>query len=143
MPVVAPFLSTPEGKAALARAVDEARRRGTTLHLVAFVASPEKAGVAEAYASERASLDASMSHEAARIEASGLACEGHSPVGFHRLAAAVMDVAKTVSAEMIVIGIRRRSRVGKLVMGSDAQDILLNADCEVLTVKVPASDHHE
>ncbi len=38
-------------------------------------------------------------------------------------------------ADMIVIGLRRRSRTGKLLMGSDAMEILLQADCPVVGVK--------
>lgn len=40
-----------------------------------------------------------------------------------------------VGAELLVIGLRRRSPVGKLVLGSDARDILLAAPCPVLAVK--------
>jgi nucleotide-binding universal stress UspA family protein len=47
----------------------------------------------------------------------------------------VVTVAKEAGAELIVIGLRRRSPVGKLVLGSNAQDILLQADCAVLAVK--------
>ena len=37
--------------------------------------------------------------------------------------------------ELIVVGIRRRSKVGKLLMGSTAQYVILNAPCPVLTVR--------
>lgn len=57
-----------------------------------------------------------------------------SQIGHHvvdDLVAAVEDCA----AALLVIGIRRRTSVGKFVMGSDAQRILMLAQCPVLAVK--------
>ncbi len=51
----------------------------------------------------------------------------------------VVELADEVEAVLIVIGIRRRSPVGKLVMGSVAQRILMDSHCPVLAVK-PVSD---
>ncbi|MDQ3095431.1 MAG: universal stress protein, partial [Actinomycetota bacterium] len=47
----------------------------------------------------------------------------------------LMNVAAEVGADVIVIGLRRRSPVGKLILGSNAQRILLDAPCPVLAVK--------
>lgn len=47
----------------------------------------------------------------------------------------IVRIAREKRAEMIVIGLHRRSRVGKFILGSTAQDILLAADCPVLAVK--------
>lgn len=47
----------------------------------------------------------------------------------------IVEVAEDLAAEMIVIGVRRRSAVGKLILGSHAQQILLDASCPVLAVK--------
>ena len=47
----------------------------------------------------------------------------------------ILAVAKEHRAELIVIGLRRRSPVGKLLMGSTAQRVLLDAACPVLAVK--------
>ena len=49
----------------------------------------------------------------------------------------LIEVAEKENAALIVIGLRRRSPVGKLLLGSNAQEILLHADCPVLAVKAP------
>ena len=54
------------------------------------------------------------------------------------VAEAVLDVVSGVDAELLVIGARRRSPVGKLFMGSVTQSIILHADVPVLVVKAPA-----
>ena len=43
-----------------------------------------------------------------------------------------------LDAELLVIGARRRSPVGKLFLGSVTQSIILHADVPVLVVKAPA-----
>ena len=47
------------------------------------------------------------------------------------------EVAAAASARLVVIGLRRRSPVGKLVTGSDAQRLLLDLDVPILAVKPP------
>jgi len=47
----------------------------------------------------------------------------------------LLAIAEEVDAELIVIGLRRRTPVGKLILGSNAQRILLDAQCPVLAVK--------
>ena len=55
--------------------------------------------------------------------------------GLHDGAEALMSAAETGAASLIVIGLRRRSPLGKLILGSNAQRILLDAPCHVLAVK--------
>jgi nucleotide-binding universal stress UspA family protein len=59
-------------------------------------------------------------------------------VGGHEASDELVDIADRVKASMIVIGLRRRSPTGKLITGSQAQRILLDAHCPVLAVK---ADH--
>jgi nucleotide-binding universal stress UspA family protein len=49
----------------------------------------------------------------------------------------LLDVAGELNASVIVIGIKHRSPVGKLLLGSNAQEILLGAAVPVIAVKVP------
>ncbi|MDO5619177.1 universal stress protein [Kocuria sp.] len=51
----------------------------------------------------------------------------------------LLDVAEEVGASLIVVGIKHRSPVGKLFLGSSAQQLLLEANAPVLAVK--ATDH--
>jgi nucleotide-binding universal stress UspA family protein len=48
-------------------------------------------------------------------------------------------VVAALDAELLVIGARRRTPVGKLFMGSVTQSIILHADVPVLVVKAPAA----
>ena len=50
-------------------------------------------------------------------------------------AAGVVAAARATAAELVVIGLRRRTAVGKFVLGSTSQRIILGADCPVLAVK--------
>ena len=47
----------------------------------------------------------------------------------------ILDVARSEDARLVVVGIRRRTPLGKLVLGSVAQHVILDAECPVLAVK--------
>jgi nucleotide-binding universal stress UspA family protein len=47
----------------------------------------------------------------------------------------IVQFAKEISADEIVVGVRRRSKVGKLMFGSTAQLVILEAPCPVVSVK--------
>jgi len=47
----------------------------------------------------------------------------------------LVQFAKEFNIDEIVIGIKRRSKVGKLLAGSTAQYVILQATCSVLTIK--------
>ena len=53
----------------------------------------------------------------------------------HEASEELVEAADRVKASLIVIGLRRRTPTGKLITGSQAQRILLDANCPVLAVK--------
>ena len=130
MNIVVGFIRSPEGRAALDRAIVEARLRNARLVVVhsAKGGSHTDADEVLAYRAELEEIGARLAHEGIDHEMREL-IQGNTPTED------LVEVAKQTDAEMIVIGIRRRSAVGKLILGSNAQEILLDADCPVLAVK--------
>jgi len=68
-------------------------------------------------------------------KAADIACEVHTSVSYQSPGEDMVRFAKNKGIDQIIIGVRRRSKVGKLMTGSTAQYIILNAPCPVLTVK--------
>ena len=62
-------------------------------------------------------------------------CETHLLVRGVEPGEDIVQFAKDNDADLIVVGVRRRSKVGKLMFGSTAQFVILEAPCPVLTVK--------
>jgi nucleotide-binding universal stress UspA family protein len=115
------------GETALHRAVEEARLRDG--RVVVVNATRGDALVDDRYADED-----QLAALAAELGAAGVEVDVRRSMGAD-VGDQVLAVADDVSADLVVIGLRRRSPVGKLLMGSVAQRILLGADCAVLAVK--------
>jgi nucleotide-binding universal stress UspA family protein len=127
--IVVGYVPKPEGHAALRRATEEATLRNARLvvvnsHRGGRELESDANGTEEDLESVRAELDqAGVEHEIRQI------VRGMDP------ADDLVNVATEVGADFIVIGLRRRSPVGKLILGSNAQRVLLDAPCPVLAVK--------
>ena len=65
----------------------------------------------------------------------GVTCETHLLTRGFETGEDLVMLAKEQSADEIIIGIKRRSKVGKFIFGSTAQFVILDAHCPVLTVK--------
>jgi nucleotide-binding universal stress UspA family protein len=128
--IVVGWVPKPEGRAALRRAAEEAKLRGLPLVVVnsarggrSFDAEDAARSEEELAAVERQLLDA------------GIQAQVHQLVRGREVADDLIAAAEEHQADIIVIGLRRRSPVGKLILGSNAQRILLDAPCPVLAVK--------
>ncbi len=128
MTVLLAYIATPEGDAALATALEEAARRDTDA-VVVHVTRLEPAD-GSPYSEEQV-LDAVQQ----RFAAAGIDAEIRQLPAGTNPADVVVSVAAETAAEVVVIGLRRRTAVGKLVLGSTSQQILLGLDCPVLAVK--------
>ena len=128
--VVVGYVPKPEGGAALDRAIEEAKLRGTT---VVVVNSHRGGQDFDGQAAIQA--ESEMESVKARLDESGVQYDLRQLVRGFEPAEDLIAIADDSEAELIVIGLRRRSPVGKLILGSNAQRILLDAKCPVLAVK--------
>lgn len=64
-----------------------------------------------------------------------ISCEVQASVSYESPGEDLVRFAKENQVDEIIIGVRRRSKVGKLVFGSTAQYVILEAPCPVATVK--------
>jgi nucleotide-binding universal stress UspA family protein len=128
--IVVGYVPKPEGTAALRRAVEEARLRDCRL----LVVNSHRGG-REFDQDDALETEAQLREVRDQLSDSGVPHEIRQLVRGQDAAEDLVSVAEEVDAEFIVIGLRRRSPVGKLILGSNAQRVLLDASCPVLAVK--------
>jgi len=128
MTILVAYVARPEGQAALDKGMEIAKRRKE--RLVVVNASP--GGTKE---------DPSMidSEEVERVEKllrdAGLNAEFKQFVRGKSAVEEIEALVDSLQVSVLIIGLRKRSPVGKLIMGSVAQELLLSVSCPVLAVK--------
>jgi nucleotide-binding universal stress UspA family protein len=127
--VVLGYVPKPEGEAALVASISEAQLRKADL----VVVSSHRTRHSDTAAHEQ--LQAELDEVRARVEEAGVAVDVRHPETGLEASEDLLAIADEVGAELVVIGLRRRTPVGKLILGSNAQRILLDAQCPVLAVK--------
>ena len=69
------------------------------------------------------------------LEEDNIHCETHLFIRGHSPGEELVEFAEDKQINEIIVGARRRSKVSKLLMGSTAQHVILNAPCPVVTIK--------
>jgi nucleotide-binding universal stress UspA family protein len=128
--IVVGYVPKPEGKAALRRAAEEAKLRDSRLVVV-----NSHRGGREFDRDDAIESEAQLAEVKSELSSHGVDFDVRQLVRGMDPAEDLVNVATEVDAELIVIGLRRRSPVGKLILGSNAQRVLLDAPCPVLAVK--------
>lgn len=130
MAIIVGYVATAEGRAALRRAGEEAQLRGTRLIVI-----NSNRGGRDMTSGDSVRHERDLEQVREQLDAAGIENEVRQLVRGREPAEDLIAVAAEVGADLIVIGLRRRTPVGKLVLGSNAQRVLLDAPCAVLAVK--------
>jgi len=128
--IIVGYVPNPTGLAALDRAIDAARTTGAKLVVVntghnGNFNHPDFATSADVDAIDEQLTGLGIDHEVVQA------------TGGRAAADEILLAAREHAADLVVIGVRRRSPAGKLITGSTSQMVLLEAECPVLAVKAP------
>ena len=129
MTIVVGYLATREGRAALDAAIAEAQNRSERL----VVVLSDKNGPASV--EPGADAGRGLADVRRELEELGVPFDVREVTQGRDVAEELIAAAEDNEGSLIVIGLRRRSPVGKLILGTNAQRILLDAPCPVLAVK--------
>jgi nucleotide-binding universal stress UspA family protein len=125
MTILVAYVPRPEGEAALDKGIEIATRRNE--HLLVVNAGPnDDPSIALGYDSERVE---------ARLAALPVPAEFKQFVRGKGTVEEIEDLVQQLPVSVLVIGLRKRSQVGKLLLGSVALEILSNVPCPILAVK--------
>ena len=131
MNIVVGYIPSPEGLAAIDHAVTMAKLGDGRLVVLNCGTRGSDADPSFSSAGDWDAVDQ-------KLTSLGLTHEMRQPAQAVTPADEILTAASDIGADLIVIGIRRRSPVGKLIAGSTSQQVLLDAECPVLAVKRPA-----
>lgn len=128
MTILVAYVPRPEGEAALEKGIEIAKRRQERLVVVnaSVGGKQEDPSLAEVRDVERVE---------ALLATSGLDAEFKQFVRGQNAVAEIEALVDSLQASVLIIGLRKRSAVGKLILGSVAQELLLSVPCPVLAVK--------
>jgi nucleotide-binding universal stress UspA family protein len=131
MSVIVGYQSSDRGKKALDLGITEAKLRTTALIVVHSLQGVGKDGDEDVIQSDRdlKDLESGLKNE-------GIEYSIHNYVRGNTPAEDIVLAAQEFDGELIVIGLRQRTSAGKFLLGSNAHDILMEAPCPVLTVRV-------
>jgi len=126
--ILVAYVPRPEGQAALDKGIEIATRRNEPL--VVVNASPGGTKI------DPSAIDMVDVERVERIlKNSGLNAELKQFVRGKSAVEEIESLVESLNVSVLVIGLRKRSPVGKLIMGSVAQEILLTVPCPILAVK--------
>ena len=114
--------------------LDVARKHAKAFNATLYVASSMER-VSEKERPDLDKIEKQLDYVKETMKSEGIACETHILVRGLTPGEDIVDFAKDHKIDEIIIGIEKKSKVGKLFFGSNAQYIILESPCPVVSVK--------
>ena len=123
-----------DGSGASRSALRVAMRHAKAFNAKVFLVASMEKGTEDEHEAIR-ELELELENAKAKLQSENIDCESHLLVRGLTPDEDLVSYAKEQGIDEIAIGIRKRSKVGKLIFGSTAQYLILNAHCPVVTVR--------
>ena len=130
MKILVGYDGTNSAKAALNLAKSNAKAFGASVDVVT---SMHKGTESERKVIEQA--ERGLAYAKSLFEEGGIDCNTHLLIRGLSAGEDLVEFANENQIDQVFVGVKRRSKVGKLLMGSTAQYVILQAQCPVVTVK--------
>lgn len=130
MKILVGYDGSEEARAAVELAMERARAFNATVYVVTSLL-----GESHTTAEEVLDHEKDLERVQRQFEANSIGVETHLLVRGMSPGEDLVQFAEEKGVDEIVVGVRKKSAVGKLVFGSNARYVILNAHCPVLTVK--------
>ena len=132
MTILVAYVARPEGRAALEKGIEIAKRRNE--HLLVVNASPGGGK------DDPSALDVQDYERVQQLlDHAGIGAEIKQFVRGKSVVEEIEALVVSLNASLLIIGLRKRSAIGKLIMGSVAQELLLSISCPILAIKAGGS----
>jgi len=128
MTILVAYVARPEGQAALDKGIEIAKRRNERLMVVNASPGGTKEDAAMIDTLERERVEK-------LLRDAGVDAEMKQFVRGKSAVEEIEALVESLPVSLLIIGLRKRSAVGKLILGSVAQELLLSVSCPVLAVK--------
>ena len=138
MTILVGYRPKPAARRALAEAATMARERNRPLHILRYLEheAGESPKQVRHEAGESSAVQAELAQLREEFERDGIEVIVQVVHGLRGGAGrALLDVARSIDAELIVLGASKRSTFEEIVLGSVVREVLAGAGCPVLTVK--------
>ncbi len=129
MTVIVGYVPNETGNLAITEAIREASARQCEIVVVNVVPKGGFAKPTAAHQRDLEALDRRITGAGIGLQIRHVVKDAHSP------AQEILAAAEESHAQLIIVGLHRRSAVGKALLGSTAQRVMLTAPCPVLSVR--------